>query len=210
MSNLQGLYVITDEKYTPHEIIEKKVAVVLQSGAKIIQLRDKTNSDKVLEKTADKLQALCRKYKALFILNDRVDLAIKNKYDGLHVGESEYGKIKQIREDFKGVLGVSCYGDIYKAQEFEELGVDYVAFGSFFSSKTKPHSKVVQFETLYQAKMNLSIPFCAIGGITVDKVEQLRKAGVNMIAVIEDIWSSESIEEKVLRYNKMFTKKECT
>lgn len=197
---LKGLYVITDNTLTPQKTIFIKVKQALKGGAKIVQLRDKINSEKIVKKTAIELQELCRSYGALFVLNDAVTLALKDGFDGLHIGKSDYTIFPQIRESFKGILGVSCYGDIEKAKYFESLGADYVAFGSFFSSPTKPHSNIVPLEILQEAKKQLTIPICAIGGIKRENLSDILEHKPDMVAVISDIWKDENIKDTCTLY----------
>ena len=201
---LKGLYVITDNALTPQETIFFQVQEALKGGAKIIQLRDKINSEKVVKKTAIELQELCTRFGALFILNDKVTLALESHFDGLHIGKSDYEIFPQIRENFKGILGVSCYGDIEKAKYFESLGADYVAFGSFFSSPTKPDSSIVSLEILQKAKEQLHIPICAIGGINSENLSLVMGNNIDMVAVISDIWKSTDISSQALLYAKKF------
>lgn len=201
---LKGLYSITDNTLTPNETIINDVKNVILGGAKIIQLRDKTNNDDKVVELANAIQYICRKEGILFVLNDKVELAIENNYDGLHVGRSDYHRIEEIRKDFKGILGVSCYDDISKAKEMESLGAEYVAFGSFFSSATKPDSKVVPLEVLDDARVKIKIPVCAIGGITSKNLDEVLKYNVNMVAVISDIWKSPDVVKQAKLYSKRF------
>lgn len=205
---LSGLYVITDEKLTPYENDEilKKVEKALKGGAKIVQLRDKKNSDEFLVPYAKALKELCHKYGAIFIVNDRIELALKVSADGVHLGEKDF-HIDLARKILKDkIIGVSCYGDIKRAKEMENLSANYVAFGSFFPSPTKPEAKLVKKEILLEAKKILKIPICAIGGITFDNAEELIKLGADMIAVISDIWKAEDIEAHARRYKELFEK----
>ena len=203
---LKGLYVITDDTLTPLSTLLQQTKEALEGGVKIVQFRDKTNSDEVVKKTALKLQELCTRFGAIFILNDKVSLALESHFDGLHIGKSDYDIFPQIRENFKGILGVSCYGDIEKAKYFESLGADYVAFGSFFSSATKPDSSIVPLEVLQKAKEQLHIPICAIGGICTDNLDEIMEQNPDMVAVISDIWRSENIKEKCEIYNRTVLK----
>lgn len=202
--NLNGLYVITDDKLTPKETVLFQIEKALIGGATIVQLRDKISSDEEIENLTLKLQELCRKYNALFVLNDRVELAIKLQCDGLHIGRSDHHRVEEIRKEYKGVLGISCYGDLNLAKSMEEKNVDYVAFGAFFASSTKPNAAVVNKEVIAKAKEELSIPVCVIGGITSDNVKELIEKGTDMVAVISDIWQSENIEEKCKSFKKSF------
>ncbi|WP_417332476.1 thiamine phosphate synthase [Halarcobacter sp.] len=202
--NLNGLYIISDDKLTPKETVLFQIEKALIGGATIVQLRDKISSDEEIEKLTLKLQELCRKYNALFVLNDRVELAIKLQCDGLHIGRSDHHRVEEIRKEYKGVLGISCYGDLNLAKSMEEKNVDYVAFGAFFTSSTKPNAAVVDKEVIAKAKEELSIPVCVIGGITSDNVNELIEKGTDMVAVISDIWQSENIEEKCKSFKKSF------
>ena len=204
---LNGLYVITDNKLTPNKTILKQIEQSLKAGAKIVQLRDKKNSIETIEKLAISIQDLCKKYNALFVLNDEIELAIKLKCDALHIGKSDHHNFEKIRKEFKGIIGVSCYGNLSLAKEFELKGANYVAFGSFFSSPTKPQSTIVPFDVLTKAKESLSIPICAIGGINSENVNKLLKYKPDMIALISDIWSDD-ITKKTNFYNNILKGKE--
>jgi thiamine-phosphate pyrophosphorylase len=207
--SLKGLYVITDNKLTPNDTIIQNVESSLKGGAKIVQLRDKVNDDETIIKIATTLQELCKKYDATFIMNDRVDLAIKLKTDGLHIGKSDYDNFIKIRRDFDGIIGVSCYGNVNKAKEFETFGADYVAFGSFFSSPTKPDSNIVDLETIKVAKNRLNISVCAIGGINIENVQRVLNNRPDMICVISDIFSSDDIEKKCKDYINLIKETTC-
>jgi thiamine-phosphate pyrophosphorylase len=202
--NLKGLYVITDDTLTPSNTIFSQVEEALKSGATIVQLRNKKDSDDVVKYMAIQLQTLCRNHNALFVLNDRITLAVEYSFDGLHIGESDYEIFTKIRHNFKGILGVSCYGDIEKAKYFEALGANYIAFGSFFSSPTKPNSSLVPLEILQKAKKKLSIPICAIGGINSENIDEVMEYQPDMVAVISDIWKSVDITSQVTFFTKKF------
>lgn len=201
---MKGLYVITDEKLTPYEKMLEMVKQALEGGAKFVQLRDKNNSDEFLLEYAVKLRDLCHQYNAYFIVNDRVNLAIKSDADGVHVGEEDEN-IEKVMEVMKGkIVGVSCYGSIERAKEMERLGASYVAFGSFYPSPTKPKSRIVPKEIIPQAKRELKIPVCVIGGITVDRAKELVELGADLVAVINDIWTASDIKHRALEYKKLF------
>jgi thiamine-phosphate pyrophosphorylase len=203
---LKGLYVITDDVLTPPKTIMTQVEEALKGGAKIVQLRDKTSSHEEIKKTALVLQELCTAHDALFVLNDAVELAIELGLSGLHIGKSDHHRVKEIRQAFGGVLGVSCYGDVAFAIQMQDAGADYVAFGSFFSSPTKPNSNIVPLGTLRIAKNSLDIPVCAIGGLDSENIADVMLYEPDMISLISDIWKSESIEEKCAFYNHHYCK----
>jgi thiamine-phosphate pyrophosphorylase len=90
------------------------------------------------------------------------------------------------------------------AKEFEKKGADYVAFGSFFTSPTKPNSNIVPLETLSKAKEALNIPVCAIGGINTTNIDSVMEQNPDMVSLINDIWSSEDILTRSRHYAEKF------
>lgn len=203
-NTLNGLYVITDDILTPQSSMMEQVEKALQGGAKIVQHRDKQNSYLHIKQRALELENLCKKYNAIFILNDEVELALELGLSGLHVGKSDHYRVEQIRKNFSGYLGISCYGNVEFAKEMQNKGADYVAFGSFFKSPTKPASAVVDLEVLFKAKEQLDIPICAIGGINSKNVDQVMKHNPDMICLISDIWKSKDIKVQSKIFSKFY------
>ena len=201
---LQGLYIISDDSLTPKENLLNDIETVLRAGTSIIQLRDKISSDEEIEILVKNIEELCKKYNAIFVLNDRVELAIKLQCQGLHIGKSDYDRIDFIREHFKGIIGVSCYDNVKFAKSMQDKNMDYVAFGSFFTSPTKPYSNVVSKQVLYEAKELLDIPVCAIGGITNENANELLESKTDMLAVISDIWTAKDVNKKCQDYIRQF------
>ena len=184
MSLLKGLYVITDENLTPDDMVHSYVEDALKAGASIVQYRNKTKSDDEVEEVCRCLQALCCQYNVPFIIDDRPHLATKIQADGIHIGKDDM-PLEEARKIFpKGIIGVSCYGSIRKAKEAQEEGADYVAFGSFFPSLTKPHSGVISMNVLHKAKEAVDIPICAIGGISQINIGQIAATNTDMISVV--------------------------
>jgi len=201
---LKGLYVITDDTLTPDDSIFQQVEQSLKGGASVVQLRDKSNDNYTIKQKAIQLQYLCRKYNALFVLNDKYEIAMDIGCDGLHIGKSDYKSFKSIRRFYNGVIGVSCYDNIKDAKRFESLGADYVAFGSFFHSPTKPQSNIISLEVLSKAREELNIPVCAIGGINSKNILDVIEHKPHMVSLISDIWKSEDIMSKSSFYTNQF------
>lgn len=187
-TRLNGIYAISDNRLTPLDTIYTQAEEILKNGIRIFQLRDKENDRDIIKEQSIKLQELCKKYDALFVLNDEIELAIELGVDGLHIGKSDYDRFDEIRSRFAGVIGVSCYGDVAKALDFQHRGADYVAFGSFFTSPTKPDSSVVPKSVISEAKEKLDIPVCVIGGINESNIDEILEYEPDMIAMISGIW----------------------
>ena len=204
-TRLQGIYAISDEILTPYEILSQCVESALKAGVRIFQLRDKSHSDEWLCPIAKELLKLCERYNALFVLNDRLDLALRLNAPALHIGRDD-GEFSRVRERFSGILGASSYGDLQRAKVLESLGSDYVAFGAFFPSPTKPNAAAAPLELLIQAKQTLKIPICAIGGISTQNIHLLKNADMN--AVISSLWANNSQDSSTLestRTNSTYT-----
>ena len=207
MKTLQGLYAITDEVLTPKSSILSQVEKALKAGVKVVQFRDKSSSDEELKELTKNLQILCDEHEATFFLNDRIQLAKEIDADGVHVGFTDLS-VKETRAEVGKdmLIGVSCYGDIERARQAVEDGADYVAFGAFFPSKTKPKADVVDKEVISRAKAEFKVPVCVIGGISHKNIHEIVDFQPDLYALVSDIFESEDIEQKVTALNKHLLK----
>jgi len=198
---LQGLYAIT----MPDNFLLKKVELAIQGGAKIIQYRDKTTNTRQRLEDATAIKKLCEKHQVIFIINDDIQLALASKADGVHLGKTD-SAISQAREQLgtKAIIGTSCYDDVLTAKKAEEAGANYVAFGRFFRSKSKPNAPPASINILNKAKQELSIPVVAIGGITPDNGAQLIKAGADMLAVINAVFDYDDVKTQAQQLTNLF------
>ena len=188
-NQLKGIYAVTDDVLTPLCSIEKNVEEALNVGVKIIQFRDKIHTDNEIEDLTIRLQNACRKYKALFVMNDRVELAAKLKLDAVHIGMEDISLIQA--RNLVGnncVIGVSCYGNIELAKKAALQGANYVAFGACFSSPTKPQNLTIDKNVISLAKSILNIPVCVIGGITAANITELQVHHPDMFAIVSAIF----------------------
>ncbi|WP_040671147.1 thiamine phosphate synthase [Nitritalea halalkaliphila] len=194
----KGIYVITDEFLTPKSSIYTQVEEALEAGATIVQLRDKESSDADLLPLAEQLQELCRRHKATFIINDRVELAQKMGADGVHIGFHDLS-IREARTLLgpDKIIGISCYGDLDRAEKGIEAGADYVAFGAFFPSPTKPKAAVVDKALIAEAKKRFQVPVCVIGGITTENISELAPYGADLYATVSAVFGAHSITDAI-------------
>jgi thiamine-phosphate pyrophosphorylase len=196
--NLRGLYVITPAN-SPSQVASsqkllKDVELALMGGARLVQYRDKTQDGARRLAEAEQLLALCHQYNALFIVNDDVELAAAIQAHGVHLG-SEDAPVAQARRRLgeRAIIGASCYNRLDLAFQARRQGVDYVAFGRFFPSRTKPEAVSADIALLHEAKMQLHLPIVAIGGITAQNGAQLIAAGADMLAVVDAVFVQEDI-----------------
>lgn len=202
---LRGLYAITDEKLIAESAFIAVVEQALSGGASIIQYRDKSaNTDKRLHQ-AGALRTLCDKYNACLIINDDISLAKSVAADGVHLGEDDI-PIEQARQVLGDnfVIGISCYNLIEAALDAQAAGADYVAFGAVFSSPTKPNARTASCELINNAKSQLDIPVCAIGGIDKSNVSSVIDAGADMTALISGLFAESDIRHTAAYVSRLF------
>ncbi len=186
-----ALYAISDDVLTPDETILEQTRVSLEAGVDIFQYRNKIDKDEDVKDICIALQELCREYGVTFIIDDRPHLAAEIGADGLHIGKNDM-PITEARKIFsEGIIGVSCYASVRNAIEAEAEGADYVAFGSFFPSPTKPKSGIAPMSVIQRAKEAVKIPVCVIGGINASNVHELVKEKPDMISVVSGVYEGD-------------------
>jgi thiamine-phosphate pyrophosphorylase len=144
---------------------------------------------------AEPLQAICRERDVAFIVNDSIALAKRLKADGVHLGQND-GTVREAREALgrEAQIGVTCHASRHLAMEAGDAGADYVAFGAFFPSPTKPSEHRPEPELLSWWSGLMEIPCVAIGGITPENCAPLVEAGADFLAVSSAVWSGEEAE----------------
>lgn len=154
-----------------------------------VQLRLKGAPDEAVLRAAEKLQPVCAKAVAGFLINDRADLAAKAGVDGVHLGQAD-GSVAEARSILGAGkdIGVTCHDSIHLAMEAGEAGADYVAFGAFFPSATKDAGYRAEPALLSRWAEMATVPSVAIGGITSATAPGLIHAGADYIAVSSAIW----------------------
>lgn len=184
----RGLYLITPDERDPARLLER-VAPLLPFAA-CLQLRAKSMDDQVLRDAGTRLRAACMDARVPFIVNDDAGLAHELDADGVHLGEHD-GGIAEARALLGGdaIIGISCYDDLQRAREATAAGADYIAFGAFFPSPTKPNARRAS-PALLRDSAGFGLPRVAIGGITPDNARSLVDAGVDLIAVISGVFDA--------------------
>jgi thiamine-phosphate pyrophosphorylase len=156
------------------------------------QFRVKGVDEHAAARLAGPLQDLCTAHDCAFIVNDSVTLARRIGADGVHLGQSD-GDVREAREILgrEAQIGVTCHASRHLAMEAGEAGADYVAFGSFFPSTTKPSDHRPEPELLAWWQRLFEIPCVAIGGITPGNCAPLVQAGADFLAASSAVWESD-------------------
>jgi thiamine-phosphate pyrophosphorylase len=202
---VNGLYAITPDCSDTASLL-KQVEAAIGGGAQILQYRNKTAEQQLRLQQAGALRALCRTYGILFIVNDDVELAAAVKADGVHLGVCDAtvaGARARIGEN--KIIGVSCYADLQRAHEVATQGANYVAFGSFFTSPTKPNAVRPALDLLRQARHQLALPLVAIGGIDLHNARSVIAAGADAVAVLSGLFEADDIAGTAREFRNLFT-----
>jgi thiamine-phosphate pyrophosphorylase len=205
---IAGLYAIADTSVVAAARLIASVTAALEGGARLVQLRDKGALGVERFSAARQLSDLCRTHGALFIVNDDIELARAVHAHGVHIGRDDASLIAaRSRLGPDAIIGVSCYNDLERALAAEAAGADYVAFGSFYPSATKPEAVRADTTLLRRARMALHCPIVAIGGITPENGGDLIAAGADALAVIQGVFGQQDIAAAARRFNQLFQNK---
>lgn len=200
---IRGLYALTpDEADTPRLVA--MVQAALDGGVRLVQYRNKVAPLDLRRAQAAALLRICKQSNVPLIVNDLPDVAREIGADGVHLGRDD-GDVGAARAQLPGkLLGVSCYDDIARAIAAERAGADYVAFGRFFASITKPGDIRASLELVRQAKCQIRVPIVAIGGITLEHTPALIAGGIDAVAVISALFSSTDVRDTARRFAALF------
>ena len=198
-----GVYALTPECADTARLLQM-VEAALKGGAAAVQYREKTGDVALRFEQASELLPLCWKYKAPLIINDDLRLADLIDADGVHLGREDAGLVEaRIILGPEKIVGVSCYQSLYLARKAEAMGADYLAFGSFYPSPTKPQALRAPLQLLRDAA-GLKLPVVAIGGITAENAAEVIEAGADAIAVISALFEATDIEAAARALNRLF------
>ena len=196
------IYAISDDVLMPENLALEYAREILECGVKFFQFRSKKAVKN--EKLASEILNLCEKFGTKFIVNDDVKFAKKIGAKAVHLGKDDEG----IKEAFEilgkdAYVGVSCYNEINLAINAAKNGASYAAFGSVFTSPTKPNAPKCGLEVVKEAKQILNLPVCVIGGINETNIGSLSHAKPDLIAVISAIYKDGNIKENIKNLQKI-------
>ena len=203
-SLLRGLYAITDPDLLPDEHLLPSVEAALRGGAIMVQYRDKTSGATDRLRRAGNLLSVCRNAHVPLLINDDAELAKRIGAAGAHLGQED-GELRAAR-DLLGpdaILGQTCHASLDLAEAAVEASADYLAFGRFFPSMTKPGAPAATPEILQQARQ-FGRPLSAIGGITLENAPLLIAQGADLLAVIGGLFGTDDVEARARAFTELF------
>ena len=178
------LYVIPDRKIGAPLSFEEQTELAIQGGATAIQLRDKEMDGGELFAVAKVLADICRRSDVLFIVNDRLDIAMACGADGIHLGQSDLPVLEARRLVSKSFIVGASARTVEEARSAEKDGADYLGVGAVFGTKSKDDARVIELQGLRQLVGVTQLPLVAIGGITIENLPEVMRCGVDGVSVI--------------------------
>ncbi|MDP1644103.1 MAG: thiamine phosphate synthase [Thiobacillus sp.] len=199
-----GVYAITPETADTEHLL-MQVEAALAGGVAAVQYRDKSDDVARRHEQASELVALCRQFNVPLIVNDDLRLADLCDADGVHLGRDD-SNLREARIILgrDKLVGASCYQSLELALAAQAAGADYVAFGSFFPSPTKPAAGRASLDLLRNATPLIHVPLVAIGGITLANAPQLLDAGADSLAVLSALFDAPDIRASAHDLNQLF------
>jgi len=189
-TNNKFVYLISPNKIKDDDFYSNLTLVLNTKKVSFFQLRLKkeTNQNKLI--IGKKIKLICNKYKVKFLINDDPLLAKKLNADGCHLGQKDMDLIKARKILKNKIIGVTCHNSINLAKKAIGDGADYLAFGSFYTSKTKTVKYRASLTVLRSIKKITSLPIVAIGGIKHDNYKKLLLNKANFLAISGYIWNN--------------------
>lgn len=202
-----SLYVITDRNLMSCETVEESVRDAILGGAGVIQLREKNITSGEFYKTALSVNEICKKYGAVLIINDRLDIAMTVGADGVHLGQKDIPVDAARKIAGKDMIIGASTANVQEAVLAQKLGADYIGVGAMFETGTKKDTRAVTPELLAEICSSVNIPAVAVGGLNIDRVSILKGTSVKGAAVVsaviaqKDIISAaENMKKEILKY----------
>lgn len=190
------LYAVTDRAWVGTQSLYEQVESALKGGVTCVQLREKDLNEEDFLAEAIEIRALCRQYNVPFFINDNVEIAIKCKADGIHVGQDDMAasSVRQkVGDDM--MIGVSVHS-VSEALEAVKNGADCLGVGAVFPSSTKTDASLVSKDVLCDICDAVDIPVVAIGGISKSNLSELSGTGVDGVALVSAIFAAKDIESE--------------
>ena len=190
------LYAVTDRAWLKDQTLYEQVEAALKGGVTCVQLREKELGDEDFLSEALEIGALCKRYNVPFFINDNVEVAIKCKADGIHVGQDDMSAEdvrKLVGNDM--MLGVSVH-TVEEALDAVKAGADCLGVGAMYSTATKEDADVVSMEALRDICAAVDVPVVAIGGLGKHNIMKLAGTGVDGVALVSAIFSADDIESE--------------
>ncbi len=199
---LKGYYFITDSQLSRRGNIND-VRSALACGVKVIQYRNKVSGTKEMYDEALKIKSMCKA--ALFLVNDRLDIALSINADGVHLGSEDlpYAAARKLL-GAKKIIGLTAHS-VEEARQAQKMGADYIGVSPIFATKTKTGAgRPIGIEMLRAIRKQVSIPIIAIGGINLANAEEVVRAGADGLCAISAVITKQDVKKEIEKFQALF------
>lgn len=197
-----GIYAITDSECSKNKDFLVYCEELLRGGVKIIQYREKSRDMKKLFKEGLELKELAKKYNAVFIVNDHLDIAILLDADGIHIGQDDL-PIEEVRKVLgkNKIIGISTH-NLDEARLAVKNGADYIGVGPIFHTDTKKDAgNPLTLKFLEEVEKNIDLPYTVIGGIKEHNLDEVLSRGAKSVCLISELICNENTLDITKRIN---------
>jgi len=199
---VKGYYFITDSKLS-RAGNERDVLSAVSCGVKIVQYRNKTAETRQIYEEAVRLREICRD--SLFLINDRVDIALAVEADGVHLGQSDIPCLAARKLlGYDKIIGVTVH-NLAEALLAESIGADYLGVSPIFQTATKPDAgKPSGIRLIEEIRAEIDIPLIAIGGINHSNASEVVRAGADGLCAISCVVARENVKDEIKKFQEIF------
>lgn len=200
------MYFITDSTNYDEDEFLKRVEDALNGGVTLLQLREKNKTTREYIHLAEKVHTLTKKYNIPLIIDDRIDVAMAVRAEGVHLGQSDMpvGIARELLGD-DYIIGATAK-TVEQATEAYNQGADYLGVGAIYPTTTKVKTVITSVETLKKICKAVPIPTNAIGGLNKDNIGALKNTGISGICVVSAIMKADSPKQAVSELKEAFNK----
>jgi thiamine-phosphate pyrophosphorylase len=201
---VKGYYFITDSKLS-RAGNESDVLSAVSCGVRVVQYRNKNSETREMYQEAVRLGEICRDFGSIFLINDRIDIALAAKADGVHLGQSDMPcpAARRLLGPDK-VIGVTVH-NLAEAREAQSVGADYLGVSPIFQTATKPDAgKPAGIRLIEEIQREVDIPLIAIGGINHDNAPEVVRAGADGLCAISCVVAKENVREEISKFQEIF------
>ncbi|MDD3726118.1 MAG: thiamine phosphate synthase [Candidatus Ratteibacteria bacterium] len=201
---IKGLYFITDSFLTKSSVVDDVKAAV-KAGVKIVQYREKNKCAREMVKEAQEIKKIC-KGRGVFLVNDRVDIAMVVGADGVHLGQNDIPCVYARKLLGKNkIIGITVHS-IEEALAAEKDGANYLGVSPIFSTKTKKDARApLGLGVLKEIKKSVHIPVVAVGGIDLTNIISVLEAGADGVSAVSAIITKDDVEKECRRFIKIIS-----
>ena len=199
---MKGYYFITDSKLSRAGNFND-VSMAVACGVSVVQYRNKNAKAREMYEEAVRLREICRD--TLFLINDRVDIALAVNADGVHLGQSDMpcGAARKLLGEEK-IIGITVH-NLAEAVQAESIGADYLGVSPIFQTATKPDAgKPAGISLIEDIRANVDIPLIAIGGIDHSNAIDVIRAGADGLCAISSVVAKEDVSAEIKKFQDSF------